>query len=236
MLKRVWVPLLLASIVFLALPIQEIKDYFPRHRTWNQKLTLHINTPEGLATASSVGKLSYSAGHRLYDPIIVPSSTKFEGEAIVAKLGSRYLFVLNERANIMLFHAWRAQHKERITLSRAGKYLQRQETPLVVPIRDSLNFPRFVTFEDLTDPTSVRLVDPLDLASIFGEVISFKKLTISVTNEDVAEDVVEGLLEWLSDVAPGQLDGSRFENLNAKKRFANSISPYLFSTELRDHE
>ncbi len=140
----------------------------------------------------------------------MPSSTKFEGEAIVAKLGSWYLFVLNERANIMLFHAWPAQHKERITLSRAGKYLQSQETPLVVPIRDSLNFPRFVTFEDLTDPTSVRLVDPLDLAPIFGEGISFKKLTISVTNEDVAEDVVEGLLEWLSDVAPGQLDGSPF--------------------------
>ena len=132
----------------------------------------------------------------------------------------------------MLFHTWRAHQKERYTYDQAAKHLQRQETPLVVPIQDTLNFPRFVTFEDLTDPSSARLVDPLDLAAIFGEGVSFEKLTTSVTNEDVTEGVVEELLEWLHDVAPGQLDGSRFRHSGAENRLANTISPYLFTTEI----
>ncbi len=87
--------------------------------------------------------------------------------------------------------------------------------------------PMLVTFDDITKPQTVREVDPEDLTAVFGEGVRLKAVTLEVT-----EGRVEGVLGWLDEVWPRQMDGRRIETLDAKNRFANSLSADSFSTEI----
>ena len=55
-------------------------------------------------------------------------------------------------------------------------------------------YPMLVTFEDITDPASVRLVDPADLAASFGPGVRLKSVVLEVTDEPVTEGRVEDLV------------------------------------------
>ena len=56
-----------------------------------------------------------------------------------------------------------------------------------------------VTFNDITNPTTVRRVDPYDLASVFGPGYVLKAITLEITDEKVTEGRVESVLAWLHD-------------------------------------
>ncbi|MBS0563021.1 MAG: hypothetical protein JSR87_00565 [Proteobacteria bacterium] len=51
-----------------------------------------------------------------------------------------------------------------------------------------------VTFDDISDPKSVRQVDPADLAATFGPGVALKAVTLAVTDAPVTEGKVEGVL------------------------------------------
>lgn len=55
-------------------------------------------------------------------------------------------------------------------------------------------YPRLVTFEDISDPMSVQLVNPDDLGASFGEGYAIDKITISATHKHVTNGVVEAVL------------------------------------------
>ena len=59
-------------------------------------------------------------------------------------------------------------------------------------------YPLMVTFGNLADPTSVRRVDPADLAASFGPGIRLKSITLEITAEPVTEGRVEKVLGWLT--------------------------------------
>jgi hypothetical protein len=56
-----------------------------------------------------------------------------------------------------------------------------------------------VTFEDLTDPSSVLAVNPDDLSATFGDGISLKRITVELTDDPVTHGIVQRL-KWLPDV------------------------------------
>lgn len=58
-------------------------------------------------------------------------------------------------------------------------------------------YPMLVTFDDITDPASVRLVDPSNLAASFGPGVRLKSVTLEVTDEAVTAGVVENVLECI---------------------------------------
>jgi hypothetical protein len=89
-----------------------------------------------------------------------------------------------------------------------------------------------VTFADVADPTTVARVDPDDLAASFGPGVTLRGMTLEITDDPVTKGVVEGVLGWLEAVWPSQLDGQRYETVEAKNRFANSLSTGNFSTEV----
>ena len=62
-----------------------------------------------------------------------------------------------------------------------------------------------VTFEYLADPTSVRRVDPDDLASTFGEGVSLKRITVQVTDDPVTTGI-EKRLVWLNNLSAYRTD------------------------------
>jgi hypothetical protein len=66
-------------------------------------------------------------------------------------------------------------------------------------------FPMLVTFGDETDPTSVMLVDPDDLAATFGEGTSLKRITVKLTDDPVTTGIDERL-GWLSEYPEPRLD------------------------------
>ena len=55
-------------------------------------------------------------------------------------------------------------------------------------------YPLLVTFTDLADPTTVRRVDPDDLAATFGPGVALKRVTLEITDEAVTEGEVEAVL------------------------------------------
>lgn len=106
----------------------------------------------------------------------------------------------------------------------------REAGVIVVP---AYQYPMLVTFDDITDPASVKLVDPADLAATFGPGVRLKSVTLEVTNEAVTDGVVEEKLDWLARIWPNQLDGRRYETIQAENRLANSLGVGWFSTEVR---
>lgn len=95
-----------------------------------------------------------------------------------------------------------------------------------------VQYPMLVTFGDIADPASVTLVDPGDLAASFGPGVKLKAVTLDVTDEPVTLGRVEGVLGWLDQIWPDQLDGRPNETIRAGNRLANSLSANLFSTEI----
>jgi hypothetical protein len=56
-----------------------------------------------------------------------------------------------------------------------------------------------VTFDHIADRTSMRRVDPADLAASFGPGDSLKAVTLEVTKAAVTEERVEAVSAWISD-------------------------------------
>jgi hypothetical protein len=84
-----------------------------------------------------------------------------------------------------------------------------QTEPLVVQPK---RYPMLVTFEDVTDPKSVRLVDPADLATSFGAGYALRKITLEITREPVTKGVVEGVLGWWKpENKPVKLEGPMWD-------------------------
>lgn len=52
--------------------------------------------------------------------------------------------------------------------------------------------PMMETFQDIADPTCVRLVNPADLAASFVTGVRLKSVTLEVTDEAVTEGRVQG--------------------------------------------
>lgn len=56
--------------------------------------------------------------------------------------------------------------------------------------------PALVTFGDLADPRTVRLVDPNDFEATFGRGVTFKRAFIELTHAPVSQGIIEKL-PWL---------------------------------------
>lgn len=64
---------------------------------------------------------------------------------------------------------------------------------------DPKDYPLLVTFTDITDPTTVKQVNPTNLAATFGPGVSLKRITLEITDEPVTEGKIEHVLGWLDD-------------------------------------
>ncbi|MEM7067784.1 MAG: hypothetical protein AAF478_02790 [Pseudomonadota bacterium] len=191
--KKRWVIL----AILLALPVFLYwyfwLDYGPYR--WNQKLTVVVETPQGIKTGSSVVSVSW----RKNDPIGAANGAawigRVKGEATVVDLGSgRYVFALLKNAKTLAFKS--VIQKKRANPAPEELNEIRNSIGRVFPIAPS-DYPLLVTFEDINDPASVMQVDPNDLSVSFGPDITLKSITLEIAEEPVTEDVIETVLEWL---------------------------------------
>lgn len=210
--------------------------------SWNQRLTLVIETPQGEVRGSAVTRVTKT---ETSGSLVLPEArgvrSKVQGEAVVVEVApGKFLFALlsgsgeeKRDATHWVYPAYQ--------LSEAGSYggammkLQSQpyDTPVPVPPE---GWPMLVTFDDITKPETVRRVNPEDLAAVFGEGVRLKVVTLEITDEAVTERRVEAVLPWLEKV------GREQANLIARPASGlvsdqpdptiYMITPLQFSTEL----
>lgn len=156
--------------------------------SWHQRLTVTVDTPAGPASGSSVSEAwrSYYHGIKLL-PEGGGVSNGFRGEAVVIEvLPGRYLFALlygkfgersNGDADNWLVTTFRLRSDTLNSMTswdlRRIVWGEPRDTPIPLPPEA---MPLLVTFDDLSDPLSIRLVDPADLAATFGPRVELSTL------------------------------------------------------------
>jgi hypothetical protein len=185
------------------------------------KMTVEIETPEGLKTGYSVYQVGASNNAFRLLPEEHDRSWSVKGEAVAVDLpGGQTLFALlktgadhGDLAGLSmetLDPLYKNDVVESAQRIAAGKALR--GAVVVPPTRprshydngtevweDVPNYPVLVRFKDARDPKSVELVDPGDLAKSFGAGVKLKRIIVAVTDEDVTTGI-EGRLAWLDNL------------------------------------
>jgi hypothetical protein len=175
--------------------------------SWNQRLTVIVDTPAGEVRGSAVTSVTNTDTSGL----IVPPEARgvrneVVGEAVAVEVTpGRWLFALLDGredgkgdAAHLAYSAFRLNEAEvdgraSYEASMAKLKAQPLDTPGTIPPSD---YPLMVTFEDITKPETVRRVDPADLAASFGPGVTLKAVTLEVTEAEVTGGRVEGILGW----------------------------------------
>lgn len=200
--------------------------WFAERWEWNQKLTVEVSTPDGVRSGSAISHVSWREANALGN---YPAS--YSGEAAVVGIGEdRYLFALigedTKQIAAYTLHAELGEQRSDYNklLPRVMAFRGTREVP-----RD--RYPLLVTFTDINDPTTVRRVDPANLAATFGSGVSLKRITLEITDESVTDGKIGQVLAWLATVGDGMLDGRRISMLEAENRLANDLSRLNFKSE-----
>lgn len=175
------------------------------------RLAVAVDTPEGPRTGSGV--LEVRASNEWSPlPDMADRSWEVRGEAVAVDLpGGRTLFALlktDAHFEDMMGLSMNTLHPDfRGTgynvVGVAGELSRRWGgEPVAVAPAD---YPLLVTFGDLDDPASVRLVEPGDLAAQFGSGTALRGITAELTDAAVTRGIDERL-GWLGKHPEPRLD------------------------------
>lgn len=209
----------LIAFGFIALAL--LATWWMTHGSWRYKVTVSVETPEGIKTGYAVREAWATAG----GPSLLPGNTqvRVKGEAVVVDLGARGVVyaVMGTNDEYTVFKAF---PKEGATTAEGIRYYRslKPGTHTSLAIEDR---PLIVTFKDPNDPRSVTAVyqtswmdDPADSSEriaivkednfekVFGKGVRLKDITVEITDEKVTRgEVVEHLptfdaeyWEWLT--------------------------------------
>ena len=188
-------------------------------------MTVTVETPDGIVTGSSVIEVNAtycSDGCGLAGDIEVGYG--YRGEVVAVEiLPGQWLFTLFGREAERMYRASPDQFSG-IPLRDRGAWLA--ATPRRTgPVELTGGFrPRFVTFEDIDDPTTVAVVDPNNMVATFGEGVRLLNVTLEVVQEDVTTAHIDQILSWFADYEDLQLDGRRLRWADAEFPIANSLN------------
>lgn len=194
---------------------------------YRYRLTVEVETPEGLRTGSSVIEVSTAIAGKYSIPTPGHVSARAWGEAVAVDLGKRgVLFGLlrsdeniDWAAGVMFGFApdvpmpRDADGKFDSAAYFRDRYMAMLENRrlIVLPERfknsEGLARPMLVRFRDITDPKTVERVDPDDLAASFGEGVKLRRVTVQLTDDPVTKGIKKRL-GWLGEYPEPSLDPS----------------------------
>lgn len=222
---------ILPTILIIIAMYVGYEAYF-NHGSWNYKLTLVVETPEGQVVGSAVRKIS---AYR--EPIILqflPSASyahvDVKGEAVVVDLGQRgVLFALlkannegNGDAEHMVFNEFPFHWKDDSGQNHIGggeltsegiRYYRSLQAKKEIDLE---KLPMLVRFRDINDPKTIELVDPNNLEKSFGRGVKLVSATLEMTDDSVTEGVQKYMppfdeqtsyLEWFRALPYGDFRG-----------------------------
>lgn len=174
-----------------------------RHETFRYRMTVEVETPQGLRTGSSVIEVKVSDPGR--GPLVFPeegTGAKVRGQAVEVDLpNGTALFALLSKPGFETGGAefpYDALRPSRYT----GEYAlinrtQEMEDIQGVGVLPANAYPMLVTFGDLADPKSAQKVDPDNLAASFGAGVKLERITVQMTSDPVTTGL-EKRLTWLN--------------------------------------
>jgi hypothetical protein len=208
-----------------------------RTESYRYKLTLAVNTPDGIRRASSVVDVVF------FDVSIPARGTmhKLRGEALYLDLGAdaRPLIALLSRRIHPKYgeeQRWTPetgpgtrQMSQLYGIAPSAHYMD--DVPLIARMRgprkiSPADLPDLVTFADISDPNSVIAIDPNDLQATLGPGITWHDITLEATDEPITTGI-RTKLPWLPAYFDKnlRLDGT---DHGAKNELANRLSWFEF--------
>jgi hypothetical protein len=191
---------------------------------WNQKLTVEVLVDGEVVSGSAISFVHWDEPNAFGN-----YGTEYRGEATIIDLGERgILFALIGEGT---------KYVARYTLTdELGERLYEKLFPKIEQFRGTREVPRdrfplLVTFDDINDPTTVKRVDPDDLAASFGPGVSLKRTTLTITDEPVTDTKIEGRLPWWDEHYNLQLDGNRYRVAKVENQLANSLNRLNFASD-----
>jgi hypothetical protein len=165
-------------------------------------MTVTVETPAGEMSGSSVSAVSWR--EHLIKTDGMGWSYSLTGEAVVVEVApGRYLFALLTGAGTTEYMGSVAAASiigaegRVISAKLFGEVEAKRGRAAGVILVPEQQYPLMVTFADLAEPASVKLVDPNDIAATFGPGVRLKAVTLEVTDEPVTEGRVKAVLGWL---------------------------------------
>jgi hypothetical protein len=199
--------------------------------SYRYKLTLAVNTPNGVKRGSNVVQV-------VYQQVSIPArgtTYKLTGEALYLDLGP------GARPLIALLGSHPYQESDKVPHRRRDAGLDvglmRQiyglapsedyidDVPRIAKMRgphkiEPADLLDLVTFADVDDPKSVVEVDPNNLEATLGRSVTWHEITIESTDEPITTGI-KAKLPWLPAYYDKMLDGDRYHD---KSTLANTLS------------
>ncbi|HEY0312884.1 MAG TPA: hypothetical protein VGC56_10365 [Allosphingosinicella sp.] len=177
---------LLALVAVLAVGVWWMTS--PRD-SWRYKMTVEVETPEGVRTGSAVREVRYQGRNGFFIAESQPQ-WRVHGEAIAVDMpGGRTVYAL------LRGNDGGADYGARIAdmaYSDDGRVhgspgpVQLYPTAANRPLlRNSDPLPMLVMFADPKDPKTVERIDPRNISAIFGPGYALKSITLQITDEAV---------------------------------------------------
>lgn len=213
--------------------------------TYRYRMTVEVDTPQGLRSGSSVIEVHTVRGSGIPD---TARSTRTRGEGAAVDLpGGLTLFALLRGEGTYGADHYAPNAYEPVLTQKLGPLgkdaswdawlheLSRQRKPAVLPRRllrpannePWLTYPLLVQFRDIRDPRSVKAVDPDDLGASFGPGTKLKRIVIEITDAPISA-TMKDRLPWLPHYYNKMLDGERY---NSSERLNNKLMSGSFSAE-----
>jgi len=172
--------------------------------SWKQKVTVEVETPDGVKTGSAVTKIT-KKDHSgfLVTGMASGIHSDVEGEAVVVDLGGgKYLFALLDNIEYLAFNSlWDEVQKKgrgkKIYKNFDGHRILRDLKNIKAAVPEK-RYPDFLTFSNPEDPNSIVRLDHKDLERTFGESYRFLSMKIEIVDEPVTWGRLEKFFPYFS--------------------------------------
>lgn len=171
--------------------------------THRYRLTIEIETPDGVRSGSSVIEVSKRQIPKFLDSLFYAGGTpRAKGEAIFIDLGQgRNLVALlrfgpdaqtQHSMSRLAFEVFQRRSTDPNDLQQMSRLSGRGDLPGDL-------IPTLVTFKDPADPKTVRVVSPAEFTSVFGPGVRLKNAWIEMTRDQVTTGI-DQKLPWLKEM------------------------------------
>lgn len=233
-MKKLLIAVLILGAGLIVYPALQAKDAekYPSG-SWRYKITVEVETPEGIKSGSAVREISNGTPRIDFPDNGNPANIK--GEAVVIDLGKRGIVfgLVNDRTDHELYKSFPSG---RGPTSADGIRYYNSLKPGMKAELPPMYYSAFVTFKDIKDPKTVTLLreeaffpvrdkkEPIDnFEELFGAGVKLKGITVEITDEPVTWGI-EKVLPWLSDLS---IKGASLNGSTSIAVFTNELSDNL---------
>lgn len=186
------------------------------------RLTVEVETPEGLKTGSSV------MGFKLARGFPQPYQSSFRGEAVAVDLGQRgQLFMLLGKTAMLPEYVFRRTG----LLSGMPKEKRSNRMEILDFLADQVGveadlqlsrpveIQRFVRFRDINNPATVEEVDPQNLAVTYGKGVALRRISIEITDKYEPSGIEKHFI-WWDEYHSGRkrLNGKTYKEISKRRQ------------------